>query len=351
MTNKILTLAGAAAITLGLGACAYDPYYSGNTRSAVSVSYGYGHGYGGSSFSTSFFWSTGDPRWGYDPYVRAYYDFNRRAYYDPYLYGYYPVGYRPPILVGVPHPSGYRQGWCPPPRRVTNVTVTNYRNRQSAYRSTDHRWAQNVRYDPKHRPSSSSPHHSPMHNQNRNTGPGPAMNHHRNHGPSHGPGATQRPNPTMQSRGAPTTNRQAPGAGPQRGGGRESFGSPAQTNRQSPMPPQNQGQMQRGNRSSVPNTNHRGGQPPQRTTAPQTRGGRESAGSPPQRGNSGHQGRSAPSSRPAPSGGPPQSNRQAPSSRPAPPTSRPSPPSGPPAQPSNHGGGQQPHGRGQRGGR
>jgi len=147
MKNNLLTLAGAAALALGLGACAYDPYYAGNTRTAVSVGYGYGHGYGGSSFSTSFFWSTGDPVWGYDPYVRAYYHYGRRAYYDPWLSGYYPVGYRPPVLVGVPHPVGYRHGWCPPPRHVSNVTVVNYRNREAAYRSTNHEWSRNVRYD------------------------------------------------------------------------------------------------------------------------------------------------------------------------------------------------------------
>jgi len=156
MKKNLLTVVGAAAIALGLGACAYDPNYYGNTRSSVSVGYGYGHGYGGSSFSTSFFWSTGDPRWGYDPYARAYYDHHRRAYYDPYLYGYYPIGYRPPILIGVPHPYGYRQGWCPPPRRITNVTVVNYRNRESAYRNTDHGWARNVRYDSRQQTSTTT---------------------------------------------------------------------------------------------------------------------------------------------------------------------------------------------------
>jgi len=154
MKKNLLSLVGTAALALGISSCAYDPYYGGgNTRSSVAVGYGYGHGYGGSSFSTSIFWSTGDSRWGYDPYVRSYYDFHRRAYYDPYLYGYYPVGYRPPILVGVPHPVGYRHGYCPPPRRVTNVTVVNYRNRESAYRSTNHNWARNVRYDSRHRTS------------------------------------------------------------------------------------------------------------------------------------------------------------------------------------------------------
>jgi hypothetical protein len=155
MKKNLLLIVGTAALALGVSSCAYDPYYGGgNTRSSVAVGYGYGHGYGGSSFSTSFFWSTGDPRWGYDPYARSYYDFHRRAYYDPYLYGYYPVGYRPPILIGVPHPIGYRHGYCPPPRRVTNVTVVNYRNRESAYRNTNHSWARNVKYDSKHRSSS-----------------------------------------------------------------------------------------------------------------------------------------------------------------------------------------------------
>ncbi len=150
MRNKILHLAGASVAALLLGSCAYDSYHPANTRTAVSVGYGHGHGYGSNSFSTSFFWSTGDSRWGYDPYTRAYFDFNRRAYYDPWLYGYYPVGYRPPILVGVPHPVGYRQGWCPPPRRITNVTIVNYNERKRAYRNTNHGWARNVRVDSRH---------------------------------------------------------------------------------------------------------------------------------------------------------------------------------------------------------
>jgi hypothetical protein len=147
MKKNFLRMAGAAALALGLGACAYDPYYTGNTRTAVSVGYGDGYGYGGSAFSTSYFWSTGNSGWGYDPYVRCYYHYGRRAYYDPYLYGYYPVGYRPRPLVGVPHPHGYRQGWCPPPSRVTNVTVGNYRDRESAYRNMNHDWARRVKYD------------------------------------------------------------------------------------------------------------------------------------------------------------------------------------------------------------
>ena len=147
MKKNLLTLAGAAALALGLGACAYDPYYSGLSGTAVNVGYGYGHGYGGSSFSTSYFWGTGNSAWGYDPYVRCYYNYGRRAYYDPYLCGYYPVGFRPRPLVGVPHPHGYRHGWCPPPSRVSNVTVVNYRDRQSAYRNMNHSWARQVQYD------------------------------------------------------------------------------------------------------------------------------------------------------------------------------------------------------------
>lgn len=151
-------LASGAAAALFLGSCAYDPYYGGvsHTQTYTQVGggyghgygYGYGHGYGGSSFSTSFLISTGHTRWGYDPYTYAYYDYTRRAYYDPYLYGYYPVGYRPPILVGVPHPHGWRHGRVmPPPRRVRTVTLTNYHDRGSAYRQSQHSWAPRVRED------------------------------------------------------------------------------------------------------------------------------------------------------------------------------------------------------------
>lgn len=153
MKKNLLSLAGLAALALGLGSCAYDPFYGGggHSRTSVSVGYGDGFGYGGNSFTTSHFWTTGNSRWGYDPYVRSYYDYHRRCYYDPFLHGYYPIGYRPPILVGVPHPVGYRRGWCPPPSRITNVTIVNYRNRESAYRNTNHSWARNVRFDNRQR--------------------------------------------------------------------------------------------------------------------------------------------------------------------------------------------------------
>ena len=138
-------------LALGFTSCAYDPYYSPTSVSgSYSSGYGPGYGYGGSSFSTSIFVATGDPRWGYDPGCYSYYDYRRRCYYDPYLNGYYPVGYRPPVVYGVPHPYGWRpgSGYCPPPRRVTNVTVVNYRNRESAYRNSDYNWARQVRQQP-----------------------------------------------------------------------------------------------------------------------------------------------------------------------------------------------------------
>ena len=138
-------------IALAFTSCTYDPYYSSpSVGASYSSGYGQGYGYGGSSFSTSVFVGTGDSRWGYDPTCYSYYDYRRRAYYDPYLYGYYPVGYRPPVVYGVPHPYGWRpgSGYCRPPSRVSNVTVVNYRNRESAYRNSDHQWASQVRQQP-----------------------------------------------------------------------------------------------------------------------------------------------------------------------------------------------------------
>jgi hypothetical protein len=130
-----------AAVALGLSSCAYDPYYS-----SVHYGHGYGYGYGGSTFTTATFISTGDPRWAYDPQMRLYFDFHRRAYYDPYLFGYYPVGYRPVILHAVPHPHGWRPGsrWIAPPSRVTTVTLRNYSDRYGAYRRTDYPWARRL---------------------------------------------------------------------------------------------------------------------------------------------------------------------------------------------------------------
>lgn len=137
-----------AVVALALSSCAYDPnsYAVGGSYS-TGYGYGDGYGYGNSGFSTSMFVSTGDPRWGYDPYCYSYYDYTRRCYYDPYLYGYYPMGYRPVVVVGVPHPHGYNRSHCPPPSRVRNYNLANYHNRESAYRNTSYSWARQVRQD------------------------------------------------------------------------------------------------------------------------------------------------------------------------------------------------------------
>lgn len=133
-------------VALAFASCAYDPYYG----SSYSVGYGEGYGYGGSSFSTSVFVSTGNPQWGYDPDCHSYYDYQRRCYYDPYLYGYYPVGYRPVVVYGAPHPYGWSPGrtYISPPSRVTNVTINNYRDRESAYRNSNYSWARQVQSRP-----------------------------------------------------------------------------------------------------------------------------------------------------------------------------------------------------------
>lgn len=150
--RSLVVAAVGAAASLSFSSCAYDPYYSSaggsySSGSGYGGGYGDGYGYGGSSFNTSLFVSTGDSRWGYDPYTYSYYDYRRRCYYDPYLNGYYPIGYRPAVVYGVPHPYGWRpgHGYCPPPRHVANITVTNYRNRESAYRNTNYGWARQVR--------------------------------------------------------------------------------------------------------------------------------------------------------------------------------------------------------------
>ncbi len=132
----IVTALGFVA-TVAFSSCAYDPYYT-SVGGSYSTGYGDGYGYGGSSFNTSVFVGTGNPRWGYDPYSYSYYDYSRRAYYDPYLNGYYPVGYRPRAVYGASHPHGWRpgSGYCRPPSRVTNVRIHDYRNRESAYRNS-----------------------------------------------------------------------------------------------------------------------------------------------------------------------------------------------------------------------
>jgi hypothetical protein len=148
----LISAALGALIALGSTSCYYDPAYSTTSvgGSYSSGAYGDGYGYGGSSFSTSVFVSTGDPRWGYDPYCYSYYDYSSRRYYDPYLNGYYPIGYRPPVVYGVPHPGGWRpgHGYCPPPRYVSRGYVSDYRNREGRYRNSDYRWAKQVHQRP-----------------------------------------------------------------------------------------------------------------------------------------------------------------------------------------------------------
>ncbi len=151
MTKNLRSLVGAtvgAVVALGFNSCAYDPYYgSPSVGASYSTGYGHGYGYGGSGFSTSVFIGTGDPSWGYDPYSYSYYDYRSRRYYDPYSYGYYPIGYRPPVVYGVPHPYGWRPGggYIRPPVRVTNVTLTNYQDREYRYRNSNYGWAKQVR--------------------------------------------------------------------------------------------------------------------------------------------------------------------------------------------------------------
>lgn len=140
------TLTLASAITLS--SCVYDSGYygppAGSYRGSLSTTYS-SPGYS----STSLFISTGNPRWGYDPYCHSYFDYTTRCYYDPYLNGYYPYGYRPPVIVGVPHPYGWRPGHrtCPPPRHYRNYKLRNHEHRDLAYRKLDHSWAKNVRVD------------------------------------------------------------------------------------------------------------------------------------------------------------------------------------------------------------
>jgi len=147
--KKLLFCLAGGLAALAFPSCAYtpyDPYYATNYR----VGYGEGYGYGGRTFATTFFISTGDSRWGYDPDCHSYYDYRSRCYYDPYLYGYYPVGYRPVYVYGTPHPHGWSPGrnTIRPPSRVTNITISNYRDRESSYRSSSYSWARQVQQRP-----------------------------------------------------------------------------------------------------------------------------------------------------------------------------------------------------------
>lgn len=165
----------AAAAALAFTSCAYDPYYS-SVGGSYTTGYGEGYGYGGSHFSTSVFVATGDPQWGYDPYCYSYYDYHRRCYYDPYLNGYYPIGYRPPVIIGVPHPYGYRHGYCPPPRYVHHGTIPNYHNRENAYRNSNYGWARQVRQHPGYQSGAQDSHSGRNSSRNNSDAPFTRLN-------------------------------------------------------------------------------------------------------------------------------------------------------------------------------
>ncbi|MFM2170995.1 MAG: hypothetical protein RI957_1224 [Verrucomicrobiota bacterium] len=136
---KKYLLSATALLSSLFSSCYYDPFYYGATTTSYGVS-SYGSGY-----STSFFVSTGDPRWAYDPYRYCYYDRYRSCYYDPFLYGYYPVGYCPIPVRGCPHPYNWSgTGYCPPPRTIRNTTLSRYDNRISNYQAADYHWARKV---------------------------------------------------------------------------------------------------------------------------------------------------------------------------------------------------------------
>ena len=224
-----------AAFVLAMGSCAYNPNYAvGGSYSAGyggDAGYGEGYGYGNSGFSTATFVSTGDSRWGYDPYCNSYYDYRRRCYYDPYLYGYYPVGYRPVIVVGVPHPYGYSRTFCPPPSRVRSLTLTNYNNRAIAYRNSSYSWAHQVHQQsgPVRGQPQLQQHQAPYtrtgnqpygstHTMNQVQGGAPGSHNLNNVNPVHGqPGQAPKYTGTMNPKYGPTTqaNPQIRTGGPQ----------------------------------------------------------------------------------------------------------------------------------------
>jgi hypothetical protein len=135
---KKYLLFGAAALSSLFSSCYYDPFLYGNSHTSAS----FGVSSFGGNTSTSFFVSTGDPRWAYDSYRFCYFDRYRSCYYDPFLYGYYPVGFLPAPIVGCPHPFGWSgRGYCPPPQRIRNHTLSRYDNRISNYQAANYHWA------------------------------------------------------------------------------------------------------------------------------------------------------------------------------------------------------------------
>lgn len=184
--RKLLLLIGAAsAAAFSLSSCTdYGAYsYGGSYSSGGSYGYGPGYGYGNPNFSTSLFVSTGNARWGYDPHTYCYYDYHRRCFYDPHLNGYYPIGYRPPVIVGCPHPYGWRpgSGYCRPPHYVNSVTISHYHNRYDNYRNLNTNWSRNISpYREPSRPSYQSPQYRPSYNSPQ-------------YRPSYGSDSSQRP--------------------------------------------------------------------------------------------------------------------------------------------------------------
>lgn len=271
-----LWLASAGAVfALAISSCAYDPYYSstsvGGSYSSGYGGYGDGYGYGGSSFTTSIFVSTGDPRWGYDPYCHSYYDYNRRCYYDPYLNGYYPIGYRPAILVGVPHPYGWRSGYCPPPRNYRNVNISHYRERENNYRKSNYGWAKQVHQQP-NRPSGNRPsgNHGPGGSNRPSQGNGYRPENHSRPATNSRPNSGSRPSaapffPSRESTRPDATRQrtnQPPTRNPQRGGLPSSYNTPINSRQpqQSPRGALNFEQRSQPSRQSPASAYQGGGQ-------------------------------------------------------------------------------------------
>jgi len=268
--KKILRLLAGTALgvaALSLTSCYYDPYHGGGSSVSASYSSGYGdgYGYGGSSFSTSVFVGTGDPRWGYDPHCYSYYDYYSHRYYDPYLNGYYPIGYRPPIVYGVPHPYGWRPGvrYCPPPRGYRNVTVVNYRNRAVAYQGTSYGWARQVRQQPA--------------SQGRVTGSRPAQSYHDRQNANNRPNTGSRPQTNHDAR--PNTGSR-PEANRGSGSGHNRNESNGQMNGQRPKQ-NNAGQYSRYNtpvNEGRQNARQGGGNQGQKIQGSRPAGGRQNPG-------------------------------------------------------------------------
>ncbi len=159
--NRVFLTATVAVISaVAVSSCAYDPYYSGSSYSSgpdYYSGYGSGYGYGNRSFTTTYFISTGQSRWGYDPYARCYYDYSRRCYYDPYLNGYYPAGYRPRYVYGAPHPHSWSSGsrYIAPPSRIHDHRLNDYQNRSEQYRGLNNDWSRNVQVNSQTQPTES----------------------------------------------------------------------------------------------------------------------------------------------------------------------------------------------------